>query len=122
MSAPTINPEFAPVLAPLGNGAGDFFLDHVPRYETSEQERAAQIDAENPIEILRRGIEDVARHEDTGIVEQYVALLEALDTLRDESIARPGVTHIGEYGQGGVTCLRADLGSRVLVSLSLDIR
>ena len=26
MSAPTINPEFAPVLEPLGNGAGDFFL------------------------------------------------------------------------------------------------
>ena len=26
MSAPTINPEFAPVLEPLGIGAGDFFL------------------------------------------------------------------------------------------------
>jgi hypothetical protein len=26
MSAPTINPEFAPVLEPLGSGAGDFFL------------------------------------------------------------------------------------------------
>jgi hypothetical protein len=26
MSIPTINPEFAPVLAPLGNGASDFFL------------------------------------------------------------------------------------------------
>jgi hypothetical protein len=26
MSAPTINPDFARVLEPLGNGAGDFFL------------------------------------------------------------------------------------------------
>lgn len=26
MSAPTISPGFAPVLEPLGNGAGDFFL------------------------------------------------------------------------------------------------
>jgi hypothetical protein len=26
MSAPTINPDFAPVLEPLGSGAGDFFL------------------------------------------------------------------------------------------------
>jgi len=26
MPAPTINPDFAPVLEPLGSGAGDFFL------------------------------------------------------------------------------------------------
>jgi hypothetical protein len=26
MPTPTINPDFAPVLEPLGNGAGDFFL------------------------------------------------------------------------------------------------
>ncbi|WP_269752109.1 hypothetical protein [Thiocapsa bogorovii] len=26
MPTPTINPDFAPVLEPLGSGAGDFFL------------------------------------------------------------------------------------------------
>ncbi len=26
MPTPTINPDFTPVLEPLGNGAGDFFL------------------------------------------------------------------------------------------------
>ena len=82
---------------------------HLPRRRLSDEERAAQIDAQNTVELGRRQVEEIGAVENGGIVDEHIDRAAEFQRRRDqardirlgadiaahESRAQPGLREIG---------------------------
>ena len=68
------------------DGAARALLDHAARAGLRQEERAAQIDAEQPIEGGAIGVEEGAPQRDAGIGGDQGDLAEALDGALDQAV------------------------------------
>ena len=80
--------------------AVDALFHHVVRHGAAQQERAPQVDRQDAIEVFRRDVEDRARRDDAGVVEEDVALAEALDAVREKSLTVGLLAHVHVDGEG----------------------
>jgi hypothetical protein len=97
-------------------------FNHVFRHRTAQHERAPQIDPQNSIEVFSGYVENRARYNDTSVVEQDVALAEALDAPHEKSFTVSLLAHIrldrervracipGDGRRGLGTQFRKDIG------------
>ena len=73
--------------------------DHDPKRLAADQEDAAEIDADQPVEVRRRGLEKRLLDQDARIVDQDVEAAEAGDDGLHHSQHLAFVGHVGLHGE-----------------------
>ena len=74
--------------------------DHDPKRLAPDQEGAAQIDADQPVEVRRRGLEQRLLDQDAGVVDQDVEAAETGDAVSNMRQHLALVGDVGLHGEG----------------------
>src|SRR5690606_19759986 len=84
----------------VDDGAGSALGDHQPCCFASTEEGALEVDAHDPVPVLRRGIEEAVHPAGTGVVDQHVQAPGFVSDTLHGSLHRGLVHHVADHGVG----------------------